>query len=120
MTSDCVDPYQPKVVRASMGSIFRVPFFEVQDPIEYLQKSTASGVHIYGMFPKGGHNLLKAKTLYPALLLIGSENEGLPENLPIEIRLSIPMKGNVESINAAMAATIGFYFFVSPSVQQND
>src|SRR5262245_61498250 len=68
LTSDCVDPYQPKVVRASMGSVFRVPFIVVSDPISYLQKSKMAGIHIYGMFPKGGQNLLKAKPIYPALL----------------------------------------------------
>ena len=71
LTSDCADPFQPKVVRASMGSVFRLPFFEVQDPKEYLQKNKKAGVHTYGMFPKGGHNLFTTEPLYPALLLVG-------------------------------------------------
>jgi RNA methyltransferase, TrmH family len=112
MTKDCAEPYQPKVVRAAMGSLFRVPIIELEDTESYLQKCKREGVSLYGLFPKGGKSLFKIEPKYPAILLIGSESHGLPEHLSLDYRLSIPMKGRVESINVAMAATIGFYFFV--------
>lgn len=112
LTPDCADPYQPKAVRASMGSVFRIRLFQVSDAVSYLKKTRSEGTHLYGMFPSGGRNLFEMKPSYPALLVVGSESKGLPEELPLDTRLSIPMEGKVESINVAMAAVIGFYYFL--------
>jgi TrmH family RNA methyltransferase len=112
LAGDCADPFQPKVVRASMGSIFRVPLFQTRNLSDYLAQCRESGCHLYGLFPKGKENLFETIPEYPALLLIGSETSGLPENIPLEKKLWIPMKGKVESINAAMAGVISLYYFL--------
>ena len=112
LSGDCADPYQPKAVRASMGSIFRLPVFNVKDPNELVSQWKKKGVHFYGLFPKADRVLFETKPEYPAILMIGSESRGLPKNLTVDTKLWIPMKGQVESINAAMAAVIGFYYFL--------
>jgi TrmH family RNA methyltransferase len=113
-TPDCVDPYSPKVVRASMGSIFRVPLIEASDTTGYLREMKRTGVHTYGLVPRNGHNLFLISPSFPALLVIGSEHKGLPKGLSLEETITIPMAGRVQSLNVAMAATICFYW-LSPS-----
>lgn len=115
LSGDCADPYQPKAVRASMGSIFRLPVFTVKDPDELVLQWKKKEVHCYGLYPKADRVLFETVPEYPAILMIGSESRGLPKNITVDTKLWIPMKGQVESINAAMAAVIGFYYFLRKS-----
>jgi len=110
-SKDTADPMQPKVLRASMGSCFRVPVFRVADTEEYLEGMRKSGVRLYGLQPRDGKILTETEVKAPALVLIGSESHGLPADLPDYHPVSIPMAGKVESLNAAMAATVCFYYF---------
>jgi len=112
-TNDCVDPFLPKVIRASMGSIFRTSIFEVQDSTGYLREVTNRGTTVYALIPRGGKEIFSINPLFPSLILIGSEGSGLPQNLPLHETISIPMNGKVESLNTAMAAGICFYYFSS-------
>ena len=108
-SSDCVDPFLPKVVRASMGSLFRVPLIEKKDPNFFLKQELPSEVQTCGLIPRNGRSLLEWRPEFPLVVCIGSETRGLPENLPLTEKLSIPMKGKVESLNAAVAAAICLY-----------
>ncbi|HEY4492057.1 MAG TPA: RNA methyltransferase [Acidobacteriota bacterium] len=110
-TSDCVDPYQPKVVRGSMGTILRMSLSEVREPLGFLNKLKENGVRRYALFPTGGSNLFALKPQYPCLVIIGSESQGLPQDLAVDERLSIPMAGKINSLNAAVAAGVCFYHF---------
>ncbi|PWT92242.1 MAG: hypothetical protein C5B54_03905, partial [Acidobacteria bacterium] len=111
LTSDCVDPYMSKVVRASMGSIFRMKLFEVSDPKHYLQESKKKNVTLYGLHPREGKSLWNIERKFPSLILIGSESHGIPHDTLIDQKVMIPMSGKVESLNAAVAAAICFYHF---------
>jgi TrmH family RNA methyltransferase len=108
---DCVDPFQPKVLRSSMGSLFRVPLKEIRDTNLFLKQQKENGVTIYALSPRGGTNLFGITPKNPALIVLGSESHGLPQSLPVDKFLSIPMSGKVESLNVAMAATLCFYRF---------
>ncbi len=110
-TSDCADPYQSKAIRASAGSIFRMPLVEITNTVSFLEDMKQSRIHTYALFPSGGENLFDASLRFPALLVIGSESHGLPEGLRAVNRISIPMAGKVESLNAATAGAICFYRF---------
>ncbi|MDR7870389.1 MAG: RNA methyltransferase [Tissierellaceae bacterium] len=106
----CVDPYNPKVVRSTMGSIFRVPLYICKNSIESLQELKIKGFHIFA-------TSLNGKSLYDAdfdnkfLCVIGNEANGVnPKILDIaERRIKIPMPGNAESLNAGVAASIIMY-----------
>ncbi|HET6268281.1 MAG TPA: RNA methyltransferase, partial [Acidobacteriota bacterium] len=118
-TADCADPYQPKAIRASMGSIFRLPPYEVTDAKQFLADLSSRGVTAYGLSPHSGFNLFETTPQFPAVIVIGSESTGLPPDLRVK-ELRIPMQGKVESLNAAMAATVCFYHFAQHAHKKSE
>src|SRR5262249_35591752 len=119
-SADCADPYQPKAIRASMGSIFHMPPYEVTDAKQFLADLSSRGVTAYGLSPHSGSNLFETAPRFPAVIVIGSEASGLPPDLPVQERLCIPMQGKVESLNAAMAATVCFYHFAQHAHKKSE
>jgi RNA methyltransferase, TrmH family len=105
--SDCADPFQPKVVRATMGSIFRMPVIEIKDATSFLKSKQAT--EICGLSMEGVP-LNQWKPSFPVLVCVGSESHGLPPELPVTRRISIPMEARVESLNAAVAASVCLYW----------
>jgi RNA methyltransferase, TrmH family len=95
----CADPYSPKAVRASMGSIFARP--PARAPLAELPgRRLALSAHAEGA-------LEEASLEAPLVLCLGAEREGLPAELE-EAAVRIPV-GGAESLNVAMAASIGLY-----------
>jgi len=111
-TPDCVDAYSSKVVRASMGSIFRVPVITIPNPQDYLNALRRKGISLYGFVPDEGTNLSDAKIHDPAIVLIGGETSRFPDELELDFKIKIPMKGKVESLNTGVAASVAFYQFM--------
>jgi TrmH family RNA methyltransferase len=109
-SSDCADPFQPKTVRSSMGSIFRMPVVEIKDPKSFLLQKKTNKLSICGLVVQGGRSLYEWEPEIPTLLCIGSESHGLPQDLFLTERISIPMKGQVESLNTAVAASLCLYW----------
>ena len=110
MDAATVDPYNPKVIRSTMGAIFRVPFVVVEDikKTERILKEreiTVFAAHLEGEILYR-HDFRKA-----CAFLIGNEGQGLTKEAAAltDRRLRIPMEGQVESLNASMAATILLY-----------
>ncbi len=99
---DCADPHSPKAVRASMGAIFSVPLARAKMVSELPGERVALVVH-------AGRPLHGLEVKQPLTLLIGAEREGLPQDIvnACEQTAHIPIRS--ESLNAAMAATIGLY-----------
>lgn len=109
LTRDTCDVYNPKTLRGSMGSVFRVPFGVVEDPVAFLSEMKKKGVSSYASVVSGEVPSV-TETLFqtPSLLLIGNEGNGLDPEL-IEAashRVTIRMSGKAESLNAAAAACI--------------
>ncbi|HZK33633.1 MAG TPA: RNA methyltransferase [Tissierellaceae bacterium] len=105
-----VDPYNPKVIRATMGSIFRVPLY-FTDGIEELKNLKSKGVNIYSTSLDGSIAIYKADFMEEFILSIGNESRGVSkEVLSLSNKLiKIPMTGKTESLNAAVAASIIMY-----------
>ena len=107
-SSDCVELWNPKVVQATMGSLFRIKVWET-DLVTYLQKAKAEGKAVYGALLEG-ENLFQMQAKPEGILVIGSESHGIrTEVLPcITHPITIPRVGGsvTESLNAAVAGAI--------------
>jgi len=107
-TPECVDPYSPKVVRAGMGAHFRLPILEIEPTI--LEKITTT-TQLFLAEMREGIPCWQADLRQPTTFVIGSEATGVSttfRQLPHQ-KLCIPMPGGIESLNAAMSATILLY-----------
>lgn len=104
------DPYNPKVVRSTMGAIFRVPFVVSDDLVETVRQLKHRGVVVYGAH-LDGDDLYDIQIPHKTAFLIGNEGNGLSQNVSNEADelLRIPMEGKVESLNAAISATLLSY-----------
>lgn len=107
---DSCDIYNPKVVRSTMGTIFRVPFVYVDDPAKAVDRLKEHGIVVYGAH-LDGCDLYAGKLKRNNAFLIGNEGNGLTDELSSKADrlLRIPMAGQVESLNAAISATLLAY-----------
>lgn len=113
------DPYHPAAVRASMGTLFWLPVVSVIFP-QFAAWTAEGGYHLYGTSAHGNQDYLAASGyLRPAVLLLGSEQEGLaPQHAAICERLvRLPMLGRASSLNLAVAAGIMLYAMLEETVQ---
>lgn len=108
LSKDCVDMLNPKVVRSTMGSIYRVPFVYVDDFEGALKDIKNNNIPIYGAYLEGAIDYDKLEYSAKCGVLIGNESKGLKESTAgiVDHLIKIPMKGQVESLNAAIAAAI--------------
>lgn len=106
-----IDPYSPKVVRASMGSLWRVPFLKDQDMEEGLGKLRSRGYRIWATAVRGAPTFWEVDFSRPTAVLFGQEGAGLPEDLlkGADGLFTIPMAPEVDSLNVAMAAGLVIY-----------
>ncbi len=106
-----VDLYNPKVIRATMGSVYRMPFLYVEDLKEVLPVLKEKGVRTYAAHLKGKRCYDEEDYRTGCAFFIGNEGNGLSEELSgkADVRIRIPMHGKLESLNAAVAASILMY-----------
>ncbi len=111
MSPDTVDIYNPKTIRSTMGSIFRVPFVYVQDFSEAVTQCQNAGVKVYAAHLEGSNTYLGEDYSKGTAFLIGNEGNGLTDRITrqADTLIRIPMQGEVESLNAAVACTILTY-----------
>ena len=103
-----VDPYHPKVVRAAMGSLFRLAI-TVGDPETLAETATRAGFRIAGL-DAAGEPLAEARFGSRTALAVGSERHGLGRwESTCAQRVAIAMPGAAESLNAAIAGSIALY-----------
>lgn len=101
------DPWQPKAVRAAMGSVFRVPFFRT-DTNDFFEEMKKRGISVCGAALSADAEDVRGVKMTDCAFVIGNEGRGLrPETAArCEKRVVIPMPGRAESLNAAVAAAI--------------
>ena len=101
LSDGCADPTGPKAVRASMGSLFRVPLSAFDE---------APGRRL-ALVPNGGTPLPELDVEGDVVLVLGAERDGLPGEIlgNCDDRVSIPQTGGAESLNVAMAGAIALY-----------
>lgn len=111
MSRDTVDIYNPKVIRSTMGAVYRVPFFysdRLEKTVMWLKEK---GFLIYGAHLRGAVSFDCPDYTVPCACMIGNEGNGLSESLAAlaHQRIRIPMEGKAESLNAAVSAALIMY-----------
>ncbi len=111
MSSGTVDIYNPKTIRATMGSIYRVPFVYAEDLQDVIAKLKEKGIRSYAAHLQGEKYYDSFSFREGCAFLIGNEGNGLSRELAdsADSYLKIPMEGRVESLNAAIATSLLMY-----------
>lgn len=111
MTRQTADVFNPKVIRATMGSIYRVPFFIVENLGETINLLQRSGMKVYAAHLDDSADYDEPDYTGPTAFLIGNEGNGLRRETAERASqyIKIPMAGQVESLNAAAAAAVLMY-----------
>lgn len=111
MSRGCVDIYNPKTIRSTMGSLYRVPFVYTDELAEAVKLLQCGGIKVYAAH-------LAAEKYFDEIayedgsgFLVGNEGNGLKKETAdgADIYLKIPMEGKLESLNAGIAAALLMY-----------
>lgn len=111
MSSHTADVYNPKTIRSTMGSVYRVPFFYAEDLCEVIRAMQRQDISVYAAHLKKSKCYDTFDYRGGTAFLIGNESAGLSERTAqcADAYLKIPMEGRVESLNAAVASSILLY-----------
>ena len=111
LSKGSVDIFNPKVIRSTMGSIFRVPFLYVEDTLATMKLLQEHDVTLYAAYLSGSEEYDKIPYADRSAIMIGNEANGLLQETAeaADVRVRIPMAGELESLNAAVAAAILMY-----------
>jgi len=111
MNKTTVDLFNPKTIRSTMGSIYRVPFYVTEDLSATMAELKAKGVSLYAAHLKGKNAYDEEDYTKACGFLIGNEGNGLSDEIAnlADTYIKIPMEGQVESLNAAISATLLMY-----------
>lgn len=111
MSKTTVDIFNPKVVRSTMGSLFRVPFYLTDDLAKTIGTLKKQGITMYAAHLKGKLSYDQPNYCSACGFMIGNEGNGLtPETAALADQyIRIPMEGRVESLNASIAAALLMY-----------
>ncbi|WFA09880.1 RNA methyltransferase [Tissierella sp. Yu-01] len=111
LSEGCVDPYNSKVVRATMGSIFRVPLYFIKDDYVFLNQLKEKNYRIYATSLEGSIPNYEITYKDNFIIVIGNESRGISDNIInlADRLIKIPMPGFAESLNAGVAASIILY-----------
>ncbi len=107
--SGSCDLYSPKVIRSTMGSVFRTNIFIENNTDELFSMLNKNGVSVSASVIDGdAEKVTECDFRGRQAVFIGNEGNGLPENIAVRCdrRITIPMNGSINSLNAAMAAGI--------------
>lgn len=111
MSRGTVDLFNPKTIRGTMGSVYRVPFLIADSLTEILQVMKNRGIRIYAAHLRGEEYFTDCSFTGSTAFLIGNEGNGLSRECAdaADAYLRIPMEGQLESLNAAVAAALLMY-----------
>ena len=111
MDRGCADLFSPKVVRATMGSVYRVPVFIYEDLVGRLETLKKEGFRLLAAHLKGRDYFEGADYRGRVGIMIGNEGNGLSKEISAlaDELIRIPMEGKIESLNAAVSASLFMY-----------
>lgn len=111
MSRGCVDIYNPKTIRSTMGSVFRMPFVYTDDLGDAIRRLQDGQIQVLAAHLGGAREYDQWDYTQGTAFLIGNEGNGLKEETAQQAdqNIKIPMEGKVESLNAAAATAILLY-----------
>lgn len=111
VSKGCVDIYNPKVLRSTMGSIFHVPVYNSEDMGEGIRQLKSMGVKVYAAHLEGALDYFEADMTGRCAVIIGNEAGGISSEIAgmADALVKIPMPGRAESLNASVAASLMMY-----------
>lgn len=106
--SGTVDVYNPKTIRSSMGSIYRMPVIYSEDLLSTVEKLKNKSINIFAATLDDSMKYYLCDYKKPTAFVIGNEGNGLTDEMIAlsDFNINIPMSGEVESLNAAVATSI--------------
>ena len=113
------DPYNPKVVRSTMGAIFRVNIIETENIVEELKKAQENGFKVMVTALDSSESIYKTE-FNKKVIVIGNEANGVSKEVQsiADEKVKIPMLGKTESLNASVAAGIMIYEYVRRKIKE--
>ncbi len=111
VTTNTVDPFNAKAIRASMGSILRLPLLQVGDISSFIKKCKQKGFQTVATTLTGEKAHVDVDLRKPTAVILGQEGAGLPQDImaDIDLRIRIPMAETIDSLNVATAAAVILY-----------
>jgi TrmH family RNA methyltransferase len=111
ITQNTVDPYNAKAVRASMGSILRLPVVPIGDIALFIKQCKQKGFQTAATVLTGEQTHFDVDLRKPTAVVLGQEGGGLPQDImsDIDLRVRIPMAATIDSLNVATAAAVILY-----------
>ena len=116
-----VDPYSPKVIRSTMGAIYRTNIIEVEDLKATLKEMKLKGFQIITTDLKATQSIYDINYNNKTVVVIGNEANGVSQEIlqTADKKVIIPMLGKTESLNASIAASIIIYEYVRQKIQKS-
>lgn len=119
VSKGCVDIYNPKVLRSTMGSIFHLPIIKVDELNNIIDELKQNDFEIFAAHLGGKNNHFDVDMKKKCGIVIGNEANGISDEVANKCTLiKIPMPGKAESLNAAISAGIIIYEYVRQKFQK--
>ncbi len=118
----CVDPFDPKTVRGTMGSLFTIPFARLRDSADFLPKLAQAGYRLVGADGRRGKPPWQSEVLVGAVaLVLGNEARGLSPELHAHLNdyVALPLRGQAESLNVSVAGGTLMYEWLRVNLIKN-
>jgi TrmH family RNA methyltransferase len=111
ITANTVDPYNAKAVRASMGSILRLPIAQVGDGAAFIKECRQRGFQTAAAVVTAEKTHFDIDLTKPTAVVLGQEGAGLPQTImaAVDLQMRIPMAETTDSLNVATAAAVVLY-----------
>ncbi|NLX72539.1 MAG: RNA methyltransferase, partial [Bacteroidales bacterium] len=111
LSKDSADPYNPKVIRSTMGSLFHIPIIIEEDFDGFLNELRSRNIRLVAAHTRDALSCWQADLTGNVAIIIGNEGNGLSEHILelADMTVMIPMKGKAESLNASAAASMLIY-----------
>ena len=112
LSEDCVELFNPKVIRSTMGSVFHLPVFEVKEIKQFLAKLKVNNFFTIAASVSAETDLEKIQVRKPVALILGGEVQGISSALQKEADAVVKIRkfGKAESLNVAQAGAIALHY----------
>lgn len=111
VTQNTADPYNARAIRASMGSILRMPVVRINDVHDFIGRCKQNGFQTAALALSGSSTHFDLDLRKPTAVIVGQEGGGLPEDIVqrVDYRVRIPMSPTIDSLNVATASAVILY-----------